>query len=98
MQQTATAASYTVRIHPYSRIPKQGDFGFLLRVEGSSQHLFSFSPARRSGLPVLSGHADPVLGLSVSPDGAVQVIEVGDDVLKVRPLSGPEIVSLIERS
>lgn len=89
-------APYSIRIHPFSRIPAKGDRGFLLRVEGSTEHLFSRTPAGPSERPLLYGPAPKVLGLAVEAEGACAVVEIeGPYLIRIRPLSDAETRDLL---
>ena len=83
-------APYSVRIHPFSWTPSVGDRGYLLRVLGSSEHLFSRHLPGAPGHPILYGPAPRVLGLDVEAEGACAVLSVADGIAVIRPLSDEE--------
>lgn len=89
-------APYTVRIHPFSRVPSPGDRGYLLRVEGSGDCLFSQRPPGGPERVTLYGAAPKVLGLDVRAEGACEVVRITNPLeILIRPLSDQETRRLI---
>lgn len=89
-------APYSIRIHPYSRVPLAGDRGYLIRVAGTNEYLFSRYPAGAPDRPVLYGAAPRVLGLEVSAEGACVIQSINSDgTMLIRPLSDAETRELL---
>lgn len=88
-------APYSVRIHPYSRLPAPGGRYYLLRVFGTTEYLFSLTPAGAPGAPVLFGSAPDMLGLKIEGEGACLVHGLNGDVEAIiKPLSNEETAAL----